>query len=36
MVPIDISKIPETVKYCTLMLGQLEFLMSFVNDLLDL
>jgi len=33
---LDRTKAPQSLKYCTIMLSQLEFLQSFVNDLLDL
>ena len=35
-VPFDLASIPQTINYCELIMGQLEFVHSFVNDLLDL
>ena len=34
--PINIARIPQSLKYCELMMSQLEFLQSFIDDLLDL
>ena len=34
--PFDLKKIPLSIKYCGLMLSSIEFMQSFVNDLLDL
>ena len=34
--PFDLEKIPLGMKYCSLMLSSIEFMQSFVNDLLDL
>ena len=34
--PLEVSKIPKGVKFCRLALTQLEFLQSFIFDLLDL
>mmetsp|Transcript_7417 Transcript_7417/g.8967 ORF Transcript_7417/g.8967 Transcript_7417/m.8967 type:complete len:137 (-) Transcript_7417:1449-1859(-) len=34
--PIDLTRVPKCVEYCGVMLSQLQFLSSFVDDLLDL
>lgn len=34
--PIEVSNVPNCINYCTIMMSQLEFLLSFVEDLLDL
>jgi len=36
MTPLPIQKIPQTTKYCKLMMSQLILLQTFVEDLLDL
>jgi len=30
------KEVPNCINYCTIMMSQLEFLLSFVEDLLDL
>ena len=34
--PFDLKKVPLGIKYCGLMMSSIEFMQSFVNDLLDL
>jgi len=34
--PMSRTRVSQSFNYCTIMLSQLEFLQSFVNDLLDL
>jgi len=33
---LEVSNVPNCINYCTIMMSQLEFLLSFVEDLLDL
>ena len=35
-VPFNLAELPKCIQYCELMMSQLEFVQSFVNDLLDL
>ena len=34
--PFNVFKIPRSLNYCELIMSQLEFINSFVNDLIDL
>lgn len=34
--PLNLAQIPQSLKYCTLIMSQSELLQSYVDDLLDL
>ena len=34
--PMDVRSIPQSLKYCELISNQLQFLQSFIEDLIDL
>ena len=36
MSPFPLERVPQSTKYCKLMMNQLIFLQSFIEDLLDL